>query len=293
MTVRMIEDIHNYLLEWKGFRSLWKYSKESTCDRFLLSNPSCVGFDEKLLYYYNLRRIVISKTEICQFNAIWLDLKPLKGSILHHIEDWIETLGRLLENTTTNKIEDVSTKISTLSSSLKPLVSLSQLEENIELIYKIEGMSLEVELALNDVQERFRTLDMYGIPSHDMQTKKAAAKLQSKWESLIKQAKQETAKIKKLKFHHQSKIDREAKHFETAIEKALSALNQKGPGTERVSIDMANKMVASNENVFQNLTTKANSIRKKQEVHKLPISTYHHLKILKVAWPMPTKLSTF
>jgi hypothetical protein len=95
----IMASVHIYLLEWKNFRNLWQFSKRLTCDKFIATLPTCVGFDEKLLYYYNAHRLLSSKPNLKLFNCIKLDLRPLKAVILGHVDEWINTLGQLLEQT--------------------------------------------------------------------------------------------------------------------------------------------------------------------------------------------------
>ena len=54
----MLKNIDSYLLKWKGYRTLWKFNKQQTCQKFLTTSPTCVDFDEKLLFYYNLHRTI-------------------------------------------------------------------------------------------------------------------------------------------------------------------------------------------------------------------------------------------
>lgn len=92
-----------------------------------------MGFDEKLLYYYNVHRLLNSNPDVryavqlsyvvrfghmvpfgipndrpswCAFfpilrlfNCVKVNLRPLKSVILGHVDEWIRTLGQLLEQT--------------------------------------------------------------------------------------------------------------------------------------------------------------------------------------------------
>ena len=56
--MRTLEEVQSYLGSWKFYKNLWKFNKAETCERFLERGPSCVDFDEKLLYYSLLERQV-------------------------------------------------------------------------------------------------------------------------------------------------------------------------------------------------------------------------------------------
>ena len=73
-TVRTLEEVQSYLGSWKFYKNLWKFNKAETCERFLERGPSCVDFDEKLLYYSLLERQVdkISCLDSTELNYISL-----------------------------------------------------------------------------------------------------------------------------------------------------------------------------------------------------------------------------
>ena len=49
-----------------------------TCAKFVKQSPTCVDFDEKLLFYYNMRRAIESALDVKDFRCIRLQLQPLK-----------------------------------------------------------------------------------------------------------------------------------------------------------------------------------------------------------------------
>ena len=46
--------------------------------RFIAGSPSCVDFDEKLLYYHTVRRLLGARPNRVNFACIGLELAPLK-----------------------------------------------------------------------------------------------------------------------------------------------------------------------------------------------------------------------
>ena len=92
-------------------------------------------------------------------------IMPIKAGILKHIDEWISTLGKLLEQTAWERLEKITYKVEDYSSRLKEIRHSSELERTLVLISDIWEMTLEFEIDYMDIQERCRTLDMYGIKS--------------------------------------------------------------------------------------------------------------------------------
>ena len=80
--VKTLEDVQSYLGSWKTYKNLWKFNKRETCDKFLERRPSCVDFDEKLLYYSLLERQVREREQNRVFSCLEAFLGPIKDTLL-------------------------------------------------------------------------------------------------------------------------------------------------------------------------------------------------------------------
>lgn len=81
-------------------------------------------------------------------------------------------------------------KVDEYNNRLRPVTQLDQLEDTIQLISDIASISLEVEISYNDIQERCRTLEMYGIQSDDREIMEASQRLPEKWDQLYNGSKE-------------------------------------------------------------------------------------------------------
>ena len=70
-------------------------------------------------------------------------IRPLKDGILSHIDEWITTLGKLLEQTAWDRLEKIQYKVEDYSSRLKEVRHSSEMEKTLVLIANIWEMSLE------------------------------------------------------------------------------------------------------------------------------------------------------
>ena len=96
------------------------------------------------MFYYNLHRTIESAVNNKDFRCMRLQLDTLKGGILFHIQEWIKTLGRLLEQTAWERLDKITNLVDDYSSRAKPIRHSSEIEKALTLISSIWGMSLEV-----------------------------------------------------------------------------------------------------------------------------------------------------
>ena len=69
-----LEEVQGYLASWKTYKNLWKFNKKETSEKFLERSPSCVDFDEKLLFYYNLERQIKEREQEKSFQCLQVNL---------------------------------------------------------------------------------------------------------------------------------------------------------------------------------------------------------------------------
>ena len=96
------------------------------------------------MFYYNLHRTIESAVNNKDFRCMRLQLDTLKAGILFHIQEWIKTLGRLLEQTAWERLDKITNLVDDYSSRAKPIRHSSEIEKALTLISSIWGMSLEV-----------------------------------------------------------------------------------------------------------------------------------------------------
>lgn len=89
----------------------------------------------------------------------------------------------------TFRLESILEKVDDYFQRLKPVSELVQLADTLQLISDVGRISLEVEISYNDIQERCRTLEMYGIKS-DKDIMVASQKLPKKWQRLYHNSKE-------------------------------------------------------------------------------------------------------
>ncbi len=277
--LEIMRTIQSYLMSWRRFRNLWLYSKEQTCQKFIRGSPSCVDFDEKLLFYYNTYRLLLAKTNSQNFKSICLDLSPLKNEILRHVDEWIATLGKLLEQTAQECLKTVSEKVDGFTRQLKPVVSLPDVNEALTVISSVERISLEVEIAYNDVEERCRTMEMYAIKGSREIMAPAKLFLQ-KWNELYAGAKETDFRLRAIKARLLEELDLGVKSYLRRVKALLHAFKAGGPGGKDLPLEQSFCSLRYFEQRVNSMAEEAEALNGRQQLLKQPITFFHTLKTL-------------
>ena len=276
----IIKIIFSYLSQWKSYRSVWMYDKGMTCTNFLKGSPTCVDFDEKLLFYYNLHRSIESAVNAKDFRCIRLQLDGLKSGILTHVDEWVTTLGKLLEQTAWERLEKITYKVEDFSSRLKPIRHSNHIEQTLALISDIWDISLEVELDYMDIQERCRTLDMYGIKS-EKSIVEISKDLPKNWEKLFVRSKEIYHQLGGLKEKHSQIVTQKVNRLSKKLNEVREKFNTQGPSSENMSLEEGLQSLTSFRAMLDTIDEQSLELNEYQRVFKMPLTNFHVLKILK------------
>ena len=239
-----------------------------------------VDFDEKLLFYYNLHRTIESAVNNKDFRCMRLQLDTLKSGILFHIQEWIKTLGRLLEQTAWERLDKITNLVDDYSSRLKPIRHSSEIEKALALISSVWGMSLEVEIDYMDIQERCRTLDMYGIKS-EKSIVSLSKDLPRNWDSLFIKSKEIYHQLTGLKYKHSQIVTQKVGRLSKKLDELRQSFNTQGPMSEHMSLEEGLSSLANFRASLNHIDEQSLELNEYQRVFKMPLTNFLVLRILK------------
>lgn len=87
--------VDQYLKRWKYYRPLWERNKTITTAKFAAKNPSCVMYDNKLQFFYNIYLEAAREPLYKHVKVIHLNLEPLVQTVLEIAHSWVSRLGTL------------------------------------------------------------------------------------------------------------------------------------------------------------------------------------------------------
>lgn len=91
----LLYSVEQYLQDWKYYRLLWERNKDITTAKFAAKNPSCVMYDNKLQFFYNLYLEATREPLSKHIKVIHLNLEPLVQTVMEIAHSWVSSLGTL------------------------------------------------------------------------------------------------------------------------------------------------------------------------------------------------------
>lgn len=93
---KLLASLTKYLNRWKRYRPLWKLDKAIVMEKFAAKKPPCVVFDEKLQFYMKVAQEVMQQPMVKDEQCIRLLLAPLAFTVQENARSWVNSLGKLL-----------------------------------------------------------------------------------------------------------------------------------------------------------------------------------------------------
>ena len=275
--VSSLENVKIYLSSWRSFKNLWKFDKNNTCIKFLERTPSCVDFDAKLLFYSLLERQIQEREFISNFKCIQLSLKPIKITLLNETKEWSNCLGTLLEQTAKEELTKLQSSLDNLMNKLIYPKNGEELENVLRAISSIWKMSLSVEMSYKEIEEKYRTLQMYGIQIEETQIK-AAQNLPNLWNKIFHKSKEVHFRVTPMKQKYTEITKMKIRKFKSVVNNLYSNFKQSGPTSVGSNLDQGLLLLTKYQVDFKEACFKAEELNEQEKLYVLPLTNFEVLQ---------------
>ncbi|XP_021567645.1 dynein heavy chain 10, axonemal [Carlito syrichta] len=274
---RILINLMKYLQKWKRYRPLWKLDKAIVMEKFAAKKPPCVSYDEKLQFYSKIASEVLRNPLIKDEHCIRLQLGPLANTVQENAKSWVISLGKLLNESAKEELYSLHEEIEHLAKNLKKSPStLEDLKFVLATIAEIKSKSLVMELRYRDVQERYRTMEMYNIFPSDLE-RELVDKIESKWSDLFNDSVTVEHALGGIKRTFTEITRGEIMNYRANIEEFAKRFYSKGPGSVGDDLDRGIELLAEFERELARHEKNRQELANAEKLFDLPITMYPEL----------------
>ena len=166
------------------------------------------------------------------------------------------------------------------SSRLKEIRHSTELERTLVLISDIWDMTLEFEIYYMDIQERCRTLDMYGIKS-EKNIVSLSADLPKTWNDLYIKSKEIYFRIFKLKDKNSQVVMRKVDRLAKKLKELWDRFRTEGPSSEAKSLEEGLTSLSLFRSQLEAIDKQIIELNDYQKVLKMPLTDFEVFTILR------------
>ena len=274
------ENLRHYLYQWNSYEKLWKMNKDAILEKFALTQPTCVDYDQKLYQYHKLARDFATRSRHAAVDFVYVNCAPLVGSMEKQALAWVSAIGKHMQ-------EGAHERYATLDAAIKEYAAgistkpkkLDALKVMLNTIAEIKSSSMARELEYMDIAELYRTLELYNIPASDEEAAAAKA-LRQDWATLVHDAKVFEVKLAPVKRKFTAVTVKQVDEFKELVEKTKAEFDLTGPNHSSVSMDEGVALMAEYTKKLAEMNATREELVLAQQLFNLDLTAYPELAYL-------------
>ncbi|KAK2902109.1 hypothetical protein Q8A73_011855 [Channa argus] len=270
----LLNVVDRHLNHWKRYRPLWEKDKTIVNEEFTARKPSCIMYDDKLQFFARIKQEVLLEPHFKNYHIIHLNLDPLAHTVWEIAESWISSLGTLLNKPAKEDLFNLRDELMQLSTKLKQSPdTLENLKSVLGTISDIKDMFLDVEIRINDIKERYRTLAMYKVEVGEDELE-VVAKIDQIWSDLFAESRQVDRGLTDVKKSFTQITKEKSEEFKQELSIFAESFHMHGPGAVGDDLDKGLTIMESYEKDLAKILGGRQELANAEKLLDLPVTMY-------------------
>ena len=288
-----VTQVTKYIESWRKHQHIWKLDKNNVLDKFVSKNPVTSDFDLKLVEYCKTAEIINAEPKIAQCAFIQVSCDLLADSVLIEAQNWVKATINAMTDIDKKRIDEISKYIEDMNRKLDETpTKLDELKEMLSDISTIIASSLQMEIDILALEERFRTRMLTaptkkvfneGVESieidHEGCNVKAGdpSSLRPAWFLLVDKAVDVDENLEGVKIEFTKITKEQVKEFEQTSVNFLAELKEKYPGDPTIDLDKGLKLMEEYKQKLSDMTNEKDHLAFAEKLFDLSITSYPEL----------------
>lgn len=236
-TTRVLNMSNKYLDGWRRYdkvQNLWNAKRKQQVDKL---RPTCVNLDQAMSHYEGVKDTVLSQPVSKDIEFVRIDLASVATGVAKQAEVWKFDYGEILLATSRAILTKLLAKIETYEIQIQAETKdLEQLKFLLNVITQIQEETLDTELVMLDITERYRTLARYSISIPDEELESAMT-IEKRWKKLYIDARTRDLRLIDTKDTFRGVTQQQDTDFRNELNEMRKTFLDSGPGVSSVDLD--------------------------------------------------------
>lgn len=216
---------------------IWNQKNKFKIEKMIEKNPSIANFEFFIEYFHGF---------LCQFrrekqetNAgfIRVDFSNVKNAFISQCQESLDRISHKLLNIASKQAESIKNIIEEYDQSIdQDANTLKELKQNLNVIRDIRDQTMDIELMIEEVSEKFRILDKFGLRKESGGLE-IVEELKKKWGDLIVRTKSIDLSLSDKKKEFAIRTKEQVLELKQGIEEMHKSFKTKGPGSKGVTLE--------------------------------------------------------
>jgi dynein heavy chain len=272
--------IDKFLRHWKKYDDNWKLwdpKFRQELDKVVEKKPPFVFFDVHICVYKGLADSLAAYPPEKDIGFVRIDSSAIVSAIRSQAMDWVAGYGDILRKLAYKDLTKIRGETEDFRAQLQDTPdSLDKLKTILSLISTILAVSMDMELRIHDVRERYRTLGLYSCEYAPQELEDANA-LVEQWSSLKDEALTKDRRMVKVKERFSQVTQEQVETFSGECKELYKAYRAEGPGSPDISLDEGVDVLRKFDHDNKQFQKRREELVKAQTLFNLPIQSYPEL----------------
>eukprot|EP00210_Caulerpa_lentillifera_P005286 g5050.t1 len=237
---KSISIINRNVESWRRHQSLWKTERTGVIEKFKLKNPTTAEFLERLAKYHKMECNLIAQGKPQSAEFLTIDSHGIAFAASKASREWIKATVDAMKELDDPKLQRLSNQIESHQENLRKVPdTLENLRSVLHTISQIRKQSMNFEVEMEDLDERYRTRILYSEESNLEASKadyKEVKEVQEAWRLLNEEADIVEVNIVDSKKHFSHLTQEQAEEFVKKTEVLWEEYQKEGPGVSDKSL---------------------------------------------------------
>jgi dynein heavy chain len=276
--------IDKFLRHWKRYEDQWKLwdpKWKQELEKVAEKRPPFVYFDVYICVYKGLADSLSVYPPEKDIGFVRIDSTAIVAAIREQAMEWVKGYGDILRRLAQKDLAKIQSEIAEFSEQLQETPdSLDKLKFILSVISQILSVSMDMEIRMQDVRERYRTLQLYDCDKGCDKEIEDANALQDQWRALKDDALTRDRRMLKVKERFAAVTTEQVKTFADECAELAKQFKLDGPGSADVTLEEGVDLMKKYDIDVKQFEKRRLELVMAQTLFNLPIQQYPELSAI-------------
>jgi dynein heavy chain len=277
---KVFQVIHKFLRSWRRYESqwgLWDPKRKQDLDKVAEKKPNVYYFDVYIFVYKGLADGLASYPSEKDISFVRIDSTSVIAGIRAQAMEWVASYGDILRKLAQKELTKIQAEIEAYHEQLaENPESLEELKTILGFISQICSVSMDMEIRINDVKERYRTLELYNCACDPEEHADANGLLDS-WQALKDVGLTKDRRLVRVKEQFAEVTRLQVAEFAEQCKELSKEFKHGGPGSPSITLEDGVELMKKYDVDMKTFQKKREELVKAQTLFNLPVQPYPEL----------------
>jgi dynein heavy chain len=234
---KSVSGVNRYVESWNKHSFIWKQDKDSILQKFVERAPTCEEFEEKLSKYTKMANDIWEGSKDRDVDFVRINARSLGSSLKEECLAWVTAIGKEMDKLDAERVVQIRGGLTEKHKGLHIVCEdINDLKSVLNIVATVRGGHMQMELDYLDIEERYRTRQLFDIPM-DKDYVNDAYTIRDQWDALKIEAEKVDDSLGEIREKFTEITMVQVTEFAETCKTMLEKLRAEGPGLPTVVLD--------------------------------------------------------